>query len=145
EAGGTDVEYTWTPTDFMTLPYTITPEVKPTISQEYTLTVISNKGCGTAIDKVMVKVYEELFVPNAFSPNGDGINDTWLIETLEMYPGAELKVFNRFGQVVFNNQGKIIYWDGKLNGSPVSPGTYVYMINLKIDLPPVKGLLHLIR
>src|SRR5450759_2544789 len=67
-ASGTDVTYAWTPTEYMTAPGTLTPSVKPPINEIYTLHVISNKGCGTATDNVLVKVFKKLFIPNAFTP-----------------------------------------------------------------------------
>ena len=101
----------------------------------YALNVFSNKGCGTAVDSVLVKVYQQLYIPNAFTPNGDGINDTWFIETLQAYPGAEVKVFNRYGQIVFDNHGKNISWDGKFKGVQLTSGAYVYIIDLKNNTP----------
>jgi gliding motility-associated-like protein len=55
------------------------------------------------MDSVRIKVYKNVIVPNAFSPNGDGINDTWQIEALSAYPNAEVLVFNREGKIVFTS------------------------------------------
>ena len=110
----------------------------------YALNVFSNKGCKTAVDSVFVKVYQQLYIPNAFTPNGDGINDTWYIETLKAYPGAEVKVYNRYGQIVFDNNGKNISWDGKLKGEPQQPGAYAYLVDLKNGTPVIKGIVYLI-
>jgi gliding motility-associated-like protein len=108
------------------------------------LNVFSGKGCETARDSVLVKVYQQLYVPNAFSPNGDGINDTWFIETLKAYPGAEVKVFNRLGQKIFDNNGQNISWDGKFKGELQNAGIYVYLIDLKNNGPVIKGKVLLI-
>ncbi|HEY5367809.1 MAG TPA: gliding motility-associated C-terminal domain-containing protein [Hanamia sp.] len=144
-AAGTDVTYLWTPDVNITGANSLSPEVNPTSSQEYTLNVYSNKGCVTAKDNVLVKVYEQLFVPDAFTPNGDGINDTWVIETLEAYAGADVKVYNRYGQKIFDNNGKSIWWDGTFKGNPLSSGAYVYVIDLKNNTPVQKGVVYLIR
>lgn len=144
-AGGTDVSYLWTPNVNITGATTLNPEISPTSNQVYTLNVYSNKGCKTASDNVLVKVYQQLFVPDAFTPNGDGINDTWVIETLGAYPGADLKVFNRLGQKVFDNKGKSIWWDGRFKEEPMPSGAYVYLIDLKNNSPIQKGIVYLIR
>ncbi len=144
-AGGTDVTYLWTPDINISGINSLAPEVTPTSSQEYTLNVYSNKGCAAAQDSVLVKVYEQLFVPDAFTPNGDGVNDSWVIETLEAYAGADVKVYNRYGQKVFDNNGKSIWWDGTFKGNPLSSGAYVYVIDLKNNTPLQKGVVYLIR
>lgn len=143
-AGGTDVNYTWTPDQNITGITTLTPIVNPTSSQAYTLHVTSNKGCKEATDTVLVKVFKQLYVPNAFTPNNDGINDTWFIETLQAYPGAEVKVFNRYGQIVFDNHGKNISWDGKYHGVQLTSGAFVYVIDLKNNIPLIKGIVNIL-
>ena len=143
-AGGTDVNYIWTPNTNITGSESLTPVVNPTANQMYALNVFSNKGCGFAIDSVLVKVYQQLYIPNAFTPNSDGINDTWFIETLQAYPGAEVKVFNRYGQMVFDNHGKDIWWDGKFKGVQLTSGAYVYIINLKNNTPVIKGVVYVL-
>ncbi len=143
-AGGTDVTYLWTPDINITGTSTLAPIANPTANQTYTLHVYSNKGCKTATDSMLVIVYQQLYIPNAFTPNGDGLNDTWVIETLQAYPGAEVKVFNRFGQMVFDNKGKNIWWDGTLKGEPPQPGAYVYLIDLKNNTPVIKGIVYII-
>ena len=143
-ATGDDVTYLWTPDVNILGATSLTPVVNPIANQLYALNVYSNKGCGMATDSVLVKVYQQLYVPNAFTPNGDGINDTWVIETLQAYPGAEVKVYNRFGQMVFDNFGKNISWDGRFKGEPQTSGAYVYLIDLKNKMPVIKGVVMLI-
>ncbi|MEO6820467.1 MAG: gliding motility-associated C-terminal domain-containing protein [Ginsengibacter sp.] len=143
-AGGTNVSYTWTPDNSLQAATTLTPIANPVNTQEYILRVVSNIGCGIASDTMSVKVFNKLYVPNAFTPNGDGLNDTWLIETLAVYPGAEVKVYNRYGQMVFNNKGQNISWDGYFKGSPLPAGAYVYIINLKNNTPLIKGVVYVI-
>jgi gliding motility-associated-like protein len=143
-AGGTDVNYFWTPANNISGSSSLTPVVNPSITETYVLNVFSNKGCKTATDSVSVKVYQQLYVPDAFTPNGDGINDTWLIETLKAYPGAEVKVFNRTGQKIFDNNGRNISWDGTFKGEMQDTGAYVYLIDLKNNSPVIKGIVYLI-
>ena len=142
--GGTDVFYSWSPRQYIMAPNTLTPVVNPPVSQLYVLQVQSNKGCATATDTVLVKVYKKLFIPNAFTPNNDGINDTWFIETLQAYPNAEVKVFNRFGQLVFDNHGVNKPWDGTFKGAQLPPGAYAYIIDLKNNTQLIKGVVFII-
>jgi gliding motility-associated-like protein len=141
---GTDVSYLWIPDINITDITSLNPVATPQATQSYTLNVYSNKGCGSATDQILVKVYNQLYVPNAFTPNGDGLNDTWIIETLQAYPGAEVKVYDRFGEKVFDNYGKNIAWDGRCKGEALPSGVYVYMIDLKNKMPALKGVLTII-
>lgn len=84
-------------------------------------------------------------VPNAFSPNGDGINDTWKIRYLESYPGATVEVYDRYGQLVFRSQGYDKEWDGIYNGQPLPVATYYYIINPKNGRKIVTGSVTIIK
>ncbi|GHB80475.1 hypothetical protein GCM10007390_38490 [Persicitalea jodogahamensis] len=70
-----------------------------------------------------------IFIPDAFSPNGDGINDLLEIKG-EVTTGYELTVFNAWGTVVFHTVDSAQSWDGKLNGSILPPGSYPYRIKI---------------
>lgn len=71
-------------------------------------------------------------VTNILSPNGDGINDTWIIEEIEKYPENEVTVFDRSGRVVFQSKNYKNTWDGRLSGLPLAENTYYYTIKLKM-------------
>lgn len=104
---------------------------------------------GCLISKpIVVSVIEDLKIYNTFSPNGDGINETWIIEGIEKYPDAEISIFTRWGQRVFfmlgYNQTKA--WDGTNNGKKLSAGTYFYTIYLNNNSDKLlKGSINLIR
>lgn len=140
-AGGSNITYTWSPVNYITSPATLTPSVSPPANQVYTLVVSSTK-C-TAADDVLVKVYKELLIPNAFTPNGDGINDTWHIETLDAFPNARVKVYNRYGEKVFDNNGINMPWDGKYKKIQLAAGAYVYTIDLKNN-STIKGVVFIV-
>lgn len=98
-----------------------------TIMEEsrYVLSV-ENGPCSTS-DTINVFIIDQLMIPNAFSPNGDGVNDVWLINGIEAYPMSQLKVFNRWGNVVYEEFGGIDqFWDG----GEYPTGTYYYVLNL---------------
>lgn len=143
---GTNVTYNWTPPLFLDNPNALTPIARPTGTITYTLNVRSNVGCGTSTDDVTLEIIDKLFIPNAFTPNGDGLNDKWEIITFDEYENATVEVYNRWGQRIYSGTGKnYTPWNGTYNGKPVTPGTYVYLVNLKNGKPLLKGTLNLIR
>jgi gliding motility-associated-like protein len=142
---GTNIQYQWSPTTYMANNNTLTPTIQPKDTISYTLTVTSNSGCGTASSKVFVRVYQKVIVPNAFSPNGDGINEGWNIEKIQTYKNCQVTVFNRYGQIVFRSEGYYKQWDGKYNGIPVPAGTYYYTLDLKNGTKILNGWVAILR
>jgi gliding motility-associated-like protein len=102
-------------------------------------------GCGQDRDRVFVRVYKKVTIPNAFSPNGDGINDTWNIQALDTYPEADVTVFNRYGSIVFNKKGYKIPWNGTYDNQPLPVGTYYYVIDLKNNTPKLSGWVLIVK
>jgi len=85
-------------------------------------------------------------IPNAFTPNGDGTNETWEIKLLNIYPQVVVKVFDTNGRLVFESpQGYPEPWDGTFEGSALPMGTYYYMILLRPDEKPYTGTLTILR
>ena len=144
-ATGQNISYSWLPVSYMNDPQALQPIVNPPRDTSYVLTVESNDGCGIATDTVKITVYQDIFIPSAFSPNNDGLNDTWNIPVLNVFPTFELTVFNRQGQVVYQNKNIPIPWNGKYKGEPQPVGVYVYYIDLKLPGGQFKGTLTLIR
>ena len=141
----TNVNYFWTPVDFLNDPLIIRPTTSPNRDIAYTLHAVSGLGCGTATDTVLIKVYNDLYIPNAFTPDGNGKNDRWEIKALAAYPLAKVFVFNRLGELVFASNGATDYWDGTYKGKKAVAGTYVYMIDLKNNSPLIKGEVLILR
>jgi len=83
--------------------------------------------------------------PNAFTPNGDGINDLWEIPELTASPGCSIKIYSRWGKLVFQSTGYSKAWDGKYNNTPLATGTYYYVINPGHGQKAVSGMLTIIR
>ena len=144
-ATGYDLSYSWSPDIYITNVSELQPFITPLRDTTYELTVSSNAGCGTDIDSMNVFVYKDVFVPTAFSPNNDGLNDTWHIPVLVAYPEFELSVFNRHGRNIFQAKGVNKPWDGTYRGEPQPAGIYVYMLDLKDGSPIRKGTLMLLR
>ena len=129
--------------------------VKPTESLEYTVRAKNEGGC-MAEDKVSVYVTcnnSNIFVPNTFSPNGDGANDIFYPRGSGLFKILNLKVFNRWGEVVFekanfNANDASAGWDGTFKGKQLSPDVFVYMLQVVCDNNTVltfKGNIALLR
>ncbi len=128
---GTNVSFKWNPSNYMNNSDSPTPTIRPKSDITYTLFVESNVGCGKTRDEVSVSVLHKIFVPSAFSPNGDGINDSWEIKELQYFNQPVISVFNRYGQKVFQSTGYATSWKGVYNGRPLPAGNYYYVIDLK--------------
>lgn len=86
-----------------------------------------------------------LVFPNTFTPNGDGINDTWNLTDLATFPSCSVNIFNRYGQRVFTSVGYGIPWDGTYKGANVPTGAYYYVIDLKNKSKVLSGSVTVIR
>ena len=102
----------------------------PPESLEYTLSAKSTVGCGSSVDKVLVKVYNDFNIPSAFTPNGDGKNDRFQVLPLDNYKLIRFNIFNRFGQLVFSSTDSHIGWDGRYNSLDQPTGVYIYQLEM---------------
>jgi gliding motility-associated-like protein len=144
--------YLWTPKTTVDDATTMNPIVSPTATTAYVLTYYNAAvGC-TDYDTVVIKVRdcEPLIVPNAFTPNGDNIDDNFMIlNPNDYYRLIRMEIYNRWGELVYatndkNNKG----WDGMYRGSAQEVGTYIYhitaecgggkLLNLKGDVTLLK-------
>ncbi len=139
-----NVTYLWTPNTWLSSTSIPQPICTALDDITYTLKVTSDKNC-TATDIVFVKVLKGPRVPNAFSPNGDGINDKWEIEFLDTYAGCTVEVFNIYGQKVYTNVGYAKPWDGSFNGKQLPIGTYYYIIEPKNGRKAITGYVGIVR
>jgi gliding motility-associated-like protein len=108
----------------------------------YSVRVTNPQGCWQVFS-VLVK-QQTLIIPNIFSPNGDGINDKWVIENLQNYPGSIVQIYNRYGQAVYK-MVNYMPWNGQINGKEMPIGTYYYIIDLKNGQKPISGYIDIIR
>jgi gliding motility-associated-like protein len=138
--------YFWFPSTFLDNTTSKEPFVSPVENIEYVLTVTSVAGCNTDMDTVRVKVFNDIYVPNAFSPDGNGYNDTWNIPALAAFSNFELYVYNRNGNLVYQCKNIFIPWDGYYKGEPLAGGVYVYLIKLNNSSKRIlKGNLLVVR
>ena len=145
-AEGENVTYFWSPGYYLDNPEILNPVSSPTEDVTYTLYVVSQDGCNLiAMDEVDIRVLKKIVVPNTFTPNADMVNDMWNIAELDSYPEARVRVFNRYGQQVFQSLGYQQPWDGSFKGDPLPSGAYYYVIDLYTGQDPVKGMVAIIR
>jgi gliding motility-associated-like protein len=141
---GNPLQYLWTPNQYLNNNTIRNPTVSGIQDITYTLNVTGMGGCVFS-DKVFVKVLKFPGIPNTFTPNGDGINETWVIQNLGDYPNVRVQVFNRYGQLVFESKGYTKPWNGTMNGNSLPFGTYYYVIEPGNDRKPVTGYVTLIK
>jgi gliding motility-associated-like protein len=124
--------YNWQPTNGLSCTDCAAPEFTGIYSGIYILTISNDAGCsGTQTVTVTVVPNYDLFVPNAFSPNGDGQNDFWQVYgKLTNIKQLEVNVFNRWGEKVFESTDANFQWDGNFKGQTVPPAVYVWQLNV---------------
>jgi gliding motility-associated-like protein len=144
-ATGNNISYLWSPPTYLSSTTISNPSVnRPIDDILYLLTVTSQDGC-KASDDVMVKILRKIKIPNAFSPNRDGINDVWNIAYLNDYPGSIVEIFDRYGKLVFRSIGYSKPWDGTRNGMPMPVGVYYYIITPNNGVERTTGSVMLLR
>ncbi len=110
----------------------------------YTLTVSTAQGCNI-VKIIKLNVLEGIKPANAFSPNGDGANDTWLIEYVETYPDVTVQIFTRQGVRIFYSKGYANPFDGNFKNEALPVGTYYYIINPNNKKKSITGSLTILR
>lgn len=143
-SGSSNYSYQWSPAIELNNAKVLQPITKPSADRTYKLTVTGAGGCSSS-DEVFVKVLLAPVIPNVFSPNGDGINDVWNIRYLNSYVGATVKVFDRYGKIIFENTGYQTPWDGKFKGKDLPVGVYYYIIDPKNGRQPMTGSVTIVR
>jgi gliding motility-associated-like protein len=141
---GNNLTYLWSPGTGLDSIDIRTPSASPLVDTRYKLVLTGLGGCAVS-DSLMVTVLKAPVIPNTFSPNNDGINDTWRIQHLESYPGALVQVYDRYGKQVFTSIGYGRDWDGKFLGTPLPIGTYYYIVDPKNGRKLISGSITILR
>jgi gliding motility-associated-like protein len=120
---------TWSPSLDLSCDSCLTTVASPLTETEYHITIVDTNGC-VATDSVTISITlnREINIPNAFSPNGDGTNDVWLL-ICNSLSEIEASVYNRWGEKMWQTTDKNSMWDGTYKGKRVDPGVYVYVLN----------------
>ena len=120
--------YSWNPPDGLSCTNCISPTVIANVNTTYTLTTTSSDGCKSE-DEMIIAVAcpnDLLFLPNIFTPNGDNKNEKFRVRTIGIKELNYFKIFNRWGQLVWETSDIKEGWDGTFNGIKMPPGVYVY-------------------
>jgi gliding motility-associated-like protein len=87
-----------------------------------------------------------LVIPQIITPNNDGYNDEWKIKNIDLYPDAEVRVYNRWGKLVFGTKNLLSNpWDGRSDGKLVPTDSYHYILYLNDGSNPRSGVISVIR
>ncbi len=146
EGGDGGLGYVWSPEEYVDNPSSYAVTATPPFTTSFVVTGFVEQ-CEYS-DQVLVVVGTDVDVPNAFSPNSDGVNDRWKITGLPSYTRSLLTLYDRWGQEVFRSIGYPFAWDGMNRGSEVPAGTYFYVIDLNepgVELDPIVGNVAVIR
>jgi gliding motility-associated-like protein len=127
----------WDPPTDLSCSDCLTPIAKPLATTIYRVEISNNNNCATSDDiRVIVDPDPPIFVANAFSPNGDGVNDFFLVQADGIIQNINyFRVFDRWGSLLFerenfspNSQDNA--WDGKIRSQTAPVGVYVYFIEI---------------
>jgi len=114
-----------------------------------TCIIIASGGCNVSAESNQISMVilppSSIAIPNAFTPNGDGINDLWNIASLAYFQNCTVDIYNRYGGLVYHSKGYSKAWDGTYNGSRLPVATYYYVIDLGDKSPKLSGYVTLIR
>ncbi|WP_338870731.1 gliding motility-associated C-terminal domain-containing protein [Spirosoma sp. SC4-14] len=144
---GNPNQFLWTSATYLDADTIANPTVTNIINDiTYTIDVKNSSGC-EARDTIHITVYERIWIPDAFTPNGDGMNDVFQLPGIEAFPEAVVTIFNRWGEVVFRSRNDYLKkpFDGTLNGTELPTGVYPFILRPIPGKPPIQGRLLLIR
>ena len=139
-ATGPGIIWSWTPPDGLSCTDCPNPIANPLTTTTYTVTTTDVNGC-TASDDVTVTVSPyinpEVFVPNAFTPNGDNINDFFFVYGPDVTMIYSMTVFDRWGEILFHSENipaedSLKGWDGTYGKKAAPAGVYAYLIDVQL-------------
>ncbi|MCS6935436.1 MAG: PKD domain-containing protein [Chitinophagales bacterium] len=127
------VWYYWHPSTWIDEPFSLTTKAQPRETTWYELFAHNEWGCYNKDSVLVTVIYNDiLFLPTAFTPNGDGINDMFrILRWLNVESLVDFSVYNRWGQKVFQTNDITSGWDGTFSGRPADMGVYVWQITLR--------------
>jgi gliding motility-associated-like protein len=141
-----DLVVNWSPTAGLNSSTVGRPVASPSATTIYVLSAKSLSSDCTNQDTIVVIVKTKIQIPTGFTPNEDGINEAWVLEGIEDYPNAEVKIFNRWGGEMFSTKNyQNNPFNGKKDNSTLPMGTYYYVIKTGDDVPTLTGYVTLVR
>ena len=146
--GANAVNYTWVAvggTGIVGSGATI--NVRPIGTTTYAVVVTNSFGYQATVPVLLTVIADYKLVPNNLvTPNGDGVNDKWVIPNIDMYPDNEVMVYDKAGRAVFAKRGYNNEWDGTVNGKKLKEDAYFYVIKFNKDgALPIRGYVSIVR
>ena len=140
----------WTPSKYLNNPNSVNPlvvngnineDISNLYTGEYSVILTDYNNCEASLQLMVgYNTFDNcFFIPTLFTPNGDNIHDFWEIDGTDLFDDISVKVFNRWGQLVFESTGYTQAWDGKSNGKELPTATYYYSIDLNDGREPYNG------
>jgi len=133
----------WLPETGLDNARALRPVATPARTTTYQLKIQTTEGC--AMEQLVEIVVIDLKIPNGFTPNADGQNDTWELEGIRNYPNCSVEIVNRWGNVVFKSEGYFAEWDGRYHDQPLPVGVYYYVVYLRESGYKLTGDVNIIR
>ncbi len=138
--------YEWSPVDYLDDPFIQNPVSTPEETTVYT--VSGTVGTCDVSGEATVTVGPPVVIYTGLTPNGDGINDEWVIQGVERFDSAVITVYDRWGQPVFKSTGYAQPWDGTNKGKSLPMGAYYYVIELNslaVEIEPLTGVVSILK
>ncbi|MES2370982.1 MAG: gliding motility-associated C-terminal domain-containing protein [Bacteroidota bacterium] len=142
--GAGNLKFLWTPNNNLSSDTARNPLLTGKNNQDYILHVTGAGSC-VSEDAISIKVLKPFIIPNIFTPNGDGIHDTWEIPEINNYPGSIVEVYTRTGQLIFRSVGYERPWDGTYNDKPAPVATYYYIVKANFRNQVFSGSVTIVR
>ncbi len=121
----------------------------PVVGETYFVSLLDANGVRSNTDTIRVNVLDctnlELEIPTAITPNGDQVNDTWLIGNIQYADNVVVEIYNRYGLQLYRSEGYAEPWDGTYENNSLPAGTYYYMINVDGGTQIYKGSVTILR
>ena len=120
--------------------------IRPSLTTTYQVTVTNANGC-TDTKSITIEVMEDFKITgtNLLTPNGDGYNDFFVLENIDLYPNNVVKIFDKAGRLVYSKVKYDNTWDGTFNGAPLAEGTYYYIVDFGKGNSVKKGFISIVR
>ncbi len=127
--GANATDFVWSPAGPLNNPFIANPVAILFNDAYFHVHITDAIGC-TDDDDIFIKVYEgpTYYLPNAFTPNGDGLNDIFRPTPVGMQSTEYFRIFDRYGKLMYETRQWMAGWDGTIKGKPAASGTYVWMI-----------------
>ncbi|WP_207428054.1 YDG domain-containing protein [Pedobacter sp. SYSU D00535] len=124
-----------------------TLNVRPSETTTYTVTVTNANGC-VSTQSITIEVLADFKVvdgTNIVTPNGDGVNDNFVIRNIDMYPNNVVKIFDRAGRLLYSKTNYTSEFNGTFEGSPLAEDTYYYIVDFGPGAEKIKGFITIVR